>query len=138
MEAYTRTYIHTLQTCTYTNLSIYLSIYLSIFFYIFISLYSFITTYLYKHNHTHTHTHTHTHIYIHCISLRYSVETITGTNYTDDLVLLAYTHSQAESLLHSLEQTARGIGLYMSTDKAEFMYFKEDETTSTLKSKHLK
>ena len=40
------------------------------------------------------------------------IETITDAGYVDYLVLLANTPAQAESLLHSLEQVARGIGLY--------------------------
>ena len=44
-------------------------------------------------------------------------------NYVDDLALLANTPTQAESLQHSLEQAARGIGLYMNSDKTEFMHF---------------
>ena len=40
----------------------------------------------------------------------YPAETMTDTDYTDDLVLLANTPAQAKSLLHSLEQAARGIG----------------------------
>ena len=34
---------------------------------------------------------------------RYPAETMIGTNYADDLKLLANTPAQAESLLHSLE-----------------------------------
>ena len=36
---------------------------------------------------------------------------MTNADYTDDLALLTNTPAQAESLLHSLEQAARGIGL---------------------------
>ena len=42
-------------------------------------------------------------------------ETIADADYTNDLVLLANTSAQAKSLLHSLEQSARGIGLYMNS-----------------------
>ena len=51
-------------------------------------------------------------------------ETIMDADNTDDIVLLANTPAKAESLLHSLEQVARGIGLYVNSDKAEFMYFR--------------
>ena len=51
----------------------------------------------------------------------YLTETFTNTDYADDLVLLANTPAQAESLLHSLEQTASGIGLYVNSDKTEFI-----------------
>ena len=44
-------------------------------------------------------------------------------DYTDDLVLLANTPTQVESLLHSLEQAAGGFSLYMNMDKREYMCF---------------
>ena len=43
-------------------------------------------------------------------------------NYADDLVLLANTPAQAESLLYCLEPPARGIGLYINSDKTEFVF----------------
>ena len=43
-------------------------------------------------------------------SRRYPHQTITDADYADDIELLANTPAQAESLLHSLEQTAGGIG----------------------------
>ena len=43
-----------------------------------------------------------------------------------NLALFA-TVVHAESLLHSLEQAARGIGLYMNSDKTEFVCFKQME-----------
>ena len=46
------------------------------------------------------------------------------TDYADDLALLAYTPVQAKYLLHRLEQAARSIGLYMNSDKTEFVCFK--------------
>ena len=42
---------------------------------------------------------------------------ITDADYTDDLVLLANTPAQAKSLLHSLEQAAGGIYLYVNINK---------------------
>ena len=42
---------------------------------------------------------------------------ITDVNYTDEIALLANTPAQAESLLHSLEQAAGGIGLHDNADK---------------------
>ena len=39
------------------------------------------------------------------------------TDYTDGIALLANTPTQAESLLHSLEQTAGGIVLHVNADK---------------------
>ena len=43
-------------------------------------------------------------------SKRYPAKTITDTDYTDDLVLLANTPNQAETLLNSLERTYFFIG----------------------------
>ena len=40
-------------------------------------------------------------------SKRYPEETITDSDYQDDLALLTNTVTQAESLLHSLDQTVR-------------------------------
>ena len=38
-------------------------------------------------------------------------------NYADDIALQANTPSQAESLLHSLEEAAGSIGLHVNADK---------------------
>ena len=43
-------------------------------------------------------------------SKRYPAKTITDADYADDLALLANTPNQAETLLHSLERAAAGIG----------------------------
>ena len=39
-------------------------------------------------------------------SRRYPAKTITNTDYTDDIAILANTPNQAEKLLHSLERAA--------------------------------
>ena len=52
-------------------------------------------------------------------SIQYAAETMTDADYADDLVLLANTPTQAESLLHSFEQAARGIGLLCVLNKME-------------------
>ena len=46
---------------------------------------------------------------------RYLAETITDAHYPYGLVFLVNTPVQAESLLHSLEQAARGIRINMNT-----------------------
>ena len=56
-------------------------------------------------------------------SRRYPAQTITDADYTDDIALLANTPAQAKTLLHSLEQAAAGIGLYVNADKMECMCF---------------
>ena len=40
----------------------------------------------------------------------------------NDIALLANTPAQANSLLHGLESAARGIGLYVNSDKRELMF----------------
>ena len=47
-------------------------------------------------------------------SKRYPAKTITDADYADDLALLANTPNQAETLLHSLERAAAGIGLHVN------------------------
>ena len=64
--------------------------------------------------------------------------TITDMNYTDDIALLASTPVQAESLLHSLEWGAGGIGLHINADKIEFMCFKQRGNISTSNGRFLK
>ena len=51
------------------------------------------------------------------------VQTITDAGYADDIVLLANAPTQAESLLHSPEQEAGGVGLVVNADKTEYMCF---------------
>ena len=53
-------------------------------------------------------------------------------DYAYDIVLLANIPAQAESLLHSLEQAAAGIGLHVNADKMEYMYFNQRGDISTL------
>ena len=53
-------------------------------------------------------------------------------------VLLANTPAQAETLLHSLEQTAAGIGLHVNADKAEYMCFNQRDNIFTLNGSYLK
>ena len=48
---------------------------------------------------------------------RYYTQTITDTDYVDDIALLANTPTKAEFLLHSLERTAGGIGLQVNAEK---------------------
>ena len=57
---------------------------------------------------------------------------------SDDQALLANTPAQAESLLHILGQAARDIGLYMNSDKIDFMCFNQDGPISSLNFKPVK
>ena len=65
------------------------------------------------------------------------VSMIMDVDYTDDTELLANTSTQAQSLLHNLEQAAGGIGLHV-TDKTEFMCFNQRGDISTLNGRSLK
>ena len=71
-------------------------------------------------------------------SRRYPAQTITDADYADDITLLANTPAQAESLLHSLERAAAGIGPHVNADKTEYMCFNPRGDISTLKRGPLK
>ena len=59
-------------------------------------------------------------------------------DYADDTPLLANTPVQIETLLHSLEPTAAGIGLHVNADETEYMYFSQRSDISTLNASSLK
>ena len=47
-----------------------------------------------------------------------------NADYADDITFLTNTPTQAKSLLHHLEQAARGISLHANTNETEYMPFK--------------
>ena len=53
-------------------------------------------------------------------------------------MLLANAPAQAETLLHSLERAAAGIGLHVNAHKTEYMCFNQRGNISTLNSSSLK
>ena len=69
---------------------------------------------------------------------RYPAYTITDADYADDIVLLANTSTQAETLLHSLEWAAAGIGLHVNAHKMKYMCFNQRSNISTLNDSSLK
>ena len=71
-------------------------------------------------------------------SRRYPAKTITDADYADDIVLLANTPNQAETLLHSLDQAAAGIRLNVNAHKTEYMCFNQAGDISTLDGTSLK
>ena len=71
-------------------------------------------------------------------SRRYPATTITDADYADDIAILANTPDQAETLLHSLEQAAASIGLYVNAHKTEYMCYNQTEDISTLEGTPLK
>ena len=68
-------------------------------------------------------------------SRRYPTQTIKNAY---DIELLANAPIQAETLLHSLERAAAGIGLHINTDKTEYMCFNQRGDISTLNGSSLK
>ena len=65
-------------------------------------------------------------------SKRYPAKTITDADYADDLALQANTPNQAETLLHSLERAAAGIGLHVNAHKTEYMCYNQTGNITTL------
>ena len=63
---------------------------------------------------------------------RYPAKTITDADYADDRAILANTADQAETLLHSFERAAAGIGLSVNAHKMEYMCYNQTADTSTL------
>ena len=56
----------------------------------------------------------------------------------DDIAILANTPDQVETLLHSLERAAAGIGLHVNAHKTEYMCFNQTGYTSPLDGSSLK
>ena len=71
-------------------------------------------------------------------SRRYPAKTITNADYTDDIVILANTFVEAETLLHTLERATAGIGLHVNAHKTEYMCFNQTGDISTLGGSSLK
>ena len=68
----------------------------------------------------------------------YPAKTITDADYADDIAILVNTPKQAETLLHSLERAAAGIGLHVNAHKTEYMCFNQTGDISTLYGASLK
>ena len=71
-------------------------------------------------------------------SRRYPAKTTTDADYADDIAILANTPNQAETLLHSLERAAAGIGLYVNAHKTEYMCYNQTGDVSTVERTPLK
>ena len=69
---------------------------------------------------------------------RYPTKTITDADYTADIAILANMPNQAETLPHSLEWAATGIGLHVNAHKTEYMCFNQTGDISTLEGTSLK
>ena len=71
-------------------------------------------------------------------SRRYPAKPITDADYAEDIAILANIPNQAETLLHSLERAAVGIGLHVNAHKTEYMCFNQTGDISTLEGNSLK
>ena len=71
-------------------------------------------------------------------SRRYPAKTITDADYADDIAILENTPNQAETLLHSLERAAAGIGFHVNAPKTEYMCYNQIGDISTLDGTSLK
>ena len=71
-------------------------------------------------------------------SRRHPAKTITDADFADDIAILANTPNQAETLLHSLERAAAGIGLHVNAHKTEYMCYNQTGDISTLDGTSLK
>ena len=59
-------------------------------------------------------------------------------DYADDIAILANTPNQAETLLHSLERAAAGIGFHVNSHKTEYMCYNQTGDISKLDGTSLK
>ena len=59
-------------------------------------------------------------------------------HYADDIAILANIPNQAETLQHSLERAAAGIGLHANAHKTEYMRYNQTSDISTLDRTSLK
>ena len=63
---------------------------------------------------------------------------IQKSDYADDIAILASTPNQAETLLHSLERAAAGIGFHVNAQKTEYMCYNQTSDITTLDGTSLK
>ena len=71
-------------------------------------------------------------------SRRYPARMIKDVDYADGITLLANTHAQDQSLLHSLKRAAVGIHHHVNANKTEFTRFYQKGNISTLSGRSLK
>ena len=71
-------------------------------------------------------------------SRRYPAKTNTDADYADDIAILANTPNQTETLLHSLERAAAGIGPYVNAHYTEYICYNQTGDISTLDRTSLK
>ena len=71
-------------------------------------------------------------------SRRHPAKTFTDADYVDEIAILANNHNQDETLLHSLERAAAGIGLHVNAHKTEYMCYNQTDDFTTLDGTPLK
>ena len=71
-------------------------------------------------------------------SRRYPAKTITDADDADDIAILANIPNRAETLLHSFDWAATGIGLHSNAYKTEYICFNQAGDISTLEGTSLK
>ena len=71
-------------------------------------------------------------------SRRHPAKTITDADYANDITILANIPNQAETLLHSLEQAATGIGLHVNAHKMKYICYNQTGNITTLDGTPLK
>ena len=64
-------------------------------------------------------------------SRMYPAKTITDADYADDIAILANTPNQTDTLLHSLERAATGIGHHVNAHKTQYMCYNQTGDIST-------
>ena len=67
-----------------------------------------------------------------------SMGQIEDADYANDITLLANSHNQAETLLHSLDRAATGIDLIVNAHKTEYMGYNQTGDISSLDGTSLK
>ena len=65
-------------------------------------------------------------------SRRYPEMTIADADYADDIALMSNTVSQAEKLLHHVENAAKEIGLYINAEKTEHVSYNQAGSITSL------
>ena len=68
----------------------------------------------------------------------YPAKIITDADYADDIAILTNTPVQAETLLHTPERAAAGIGLHVNAHKTEYICFNQRGDIPTLGGSSLK
>lgn len=71
-------------------------------------------------------------------SRRNAAKTIVDVDYADDLAIMSDSIDNATDLLHSVEKTAREIGLYINATKTEFMSYNQEGQIKSLDGNEIK